>query len=69
MFLFLCPQYLTTEPMFLRYSVIIFRGGTKKALLTVSGWQGYAGWDVILLGGDYSGLMSPSNGSGLKPSP
>lgn len=69
MFLFLCPQYLTTEGMFLRYSVIIFRGGTKKSLAHRE-WVGKAMLDgMYSFREDYSGLMSPSNGSGLKPSP
>ena len=38
------------EGMSLRYSVIIFYGGTKKSLAhREMGGQGYAGWDVILL--------------------
>ena len=47
MFLFLCPQYLTTEPMFLRYSVIIFHGGTKKSLAHRE-WVGKAMLDGML---------------------
>ena len=69
MFLFLCPQYLTTEPMFLRYSVIIFRGGTKKSLAHRE-WVARLCWmGCYSFREDYSGLMSPSNGRGLKPSP
>ena len=69
MFLFLCPQYLTTEGMSLHYSVIIFYGGTKKALLTVSGWARLCWMGCYSFRENYSGLMSPSNGRGLKPSP
>lgn len=47
MFLFLCPQYLTAEPMFLRYSVIIFYGGTKKSLAHRE-WVGKAMLDRML---------------------
>lgn len=36
MFLFQPP--VSTEGMSIRHSIIIFYGGTKKALLTVSGW-------------------------------
>lgn len=46
MFLFLCPQYLTTEPMSLRYSVI-FYGGTKKSLAHRE-WVGKAMLDGML---------------------
>ena len=48
MFLFLCPpQYLTTKPMSLRYSVIIFHGGTKKSLAHRE-WVGKAMLDGML---------------------
>ena len=45
MFLFLCPQYLTTEGMSLRYSV--FYGGTKKSLAHRE-WVGKAMLDGML---------------------
>ena len=47
MFLFLCPQYLTTKLMSLRYSVIIFHGGTKKSLAHRE-WVGKAMLDGML---------------------
>ena len=47
MFLFLCPQYFTTEPMSLRYSVIIFHGGTKKSLAQRE-WVGKSMLDGML---------------------
>ena len=69
MFLFLCPQYLTTEPMSLRYSVIIFHGGTRKSLAHRERVGKAMLYGCYSFRGDYSGLMSPSNGRGLKPSP
>ena len=46
-FCFCAPQYLTTKPMSLRYSVIIFYGGTKKSLAHRE-WVGKAMLDGML---------------------